>query len=426
MTNVKLSPFWTDDFPRPADLATGAPPPEADVAVVGAGITGLVAARALAAAGSSVAVLDARRLGEGASAVNGGMATYGLKASAARVLQRFGTRLGGELWQAGLDAVDRVEQLVREESIECAFSRPGSAALGFTARDDRNLAGYARWTTEVLGFPIDYVPRNRLSGVIDSGAFSVALTEGFSAGLHPARYTFGLARAALAAGATISENCRVTEVERRGGGFVLGTGGPDLGAGAVLVATNGYTGPEFPHIRRRVVPIGSYCIVTEPLPADLAERLIPGNRMLWTVRRLLNYFRRTPDDRILLGGRRNLRADLDLGDTARDLRRRLLEFFPELATREITHAWGGRLGATFDLLPHIGRRDGVWYAMGYSGHGVPLATYLGGEVAGLISGRLDRSPFADIPHPTRWYYRREPWFLPLGAWGFRLLDRIGR
>ncbi len=114
--------------------------------------------------------------------------------------------------------------------------------------------------------------------------------------------------------------------------------------------------------------------MTEPLPTALAEELLPGNRMVWTARRLLNYFRRTPDNRLLMGGRRNLQTDLDPADSARELSSRLTEFFPQIQPYEVTHVWGGKLGVTFDLLPHIGQRDGVWYAMGYGGHGVPLAT----------------------------------------------------
>ena len=148
--------------------------------------------------------------------------------------------------------------------------------------------------------------------------------------------------------------------------------------------------------------------------------------MAWTARRFLNYFRRTPDDRILMGGRRNLRTDLDLADCARDLRSRLVEFFPQLSSVEISHVWGGKLGATFDLLPRIGRENGVWYAMGYGGHGVALGTYLGTEVGMLLAGELDRTPFEEIPDATRWYYRTNPWFLPWAAIAFRTLDRLGR
>ncbi len=195
----------------------------------------------------------------------------------------------------------------------------------------------------------------------------------------------------------------------------------------MLVATNGLTGDLVPWLRRRVVPVGSYIAVTEPLPGGLAERLIPGNRMLWTMERLLTYFRRTPDDRLLLGGRHDLRTGRDLVDSAAKLRRRIAAIFPELADVVITHSWGGTLGATFDLLPHIGRIGEVWYALGYGGHGVALATYLGDEVAGRISGETPNpGPFEKLLHPARWYYRRRPWFLPVAAGWYGVLDRLGR
>ena len=423
---MKTIPFWTDDYPHPASLAVGELPAETDVLVVGAGLTGLTAAHRLARAGVATVVVDAGSIGEGASAVNAGMAIYGLKVGPKTAISRYGDRLGLELWNASNAAIDVIEQLIRDEAIACDFSRSGSAEFGFTDRDDRVLAASARWMTDQMGFPIAYLPRNRLREVVGSDRFSMALTEDVSAGLHPAKYTFGLAEAAARAGATLVEQAEVTTVEKSGGALVAVTPRGRIRTGRILVATNGYTGTIFPSIRRGIVPIGSYSIVTEPLPADLAEEILPGNRMVWTSRRFLNYFRRTPDDRILMGGRRNLKTDLDLADSARDLRSRLVEFFPQLAPFATSHVWGGKLGATFDLLPHIGHRDGVWYAMGYGGHGVALGTYLGAETAMLMTGEIDRSPFAEIPHPTRWYYRSEPWFLPLAAVGFRTLDRLGR
>ncbi|HKZ29435.1 MAG TPA: FAD-binding oxidoreductase [Acidimicrobiia bacterium] len=423
---MKTSCFWTDDYPHPVDLPARGLPAQTDVLIIGGGITGLTAAHRLARAGVESVVAEAQAIGEGASGVNGGMAIYGLKAQPEAVFDRFGERLGRELWDASNVAIDRVEQLIDGESIPCNFARPGSAQLGFTDRDDRVLAAYARKTTEQLGFRIEYVPRHRLGEIVGSDRFSMALTEKVSACLHPAKYTFGLAEAAARAGASLVETARVTAVEKAGERFTATTSRGRIQAGRILVTTNGYTGTIFPSIRRRVVPIGSYSIVTEPLPLDLAEEVLPGNRMVWTARRFLNYFRRTPDNRILMGGRRNLQTDLDPADSATDLRSRLLEFFPQLAPYEVSHVWGGKLGVTFDLLPHIGRQDDVWYAMGYGGHGVALATYLGTEVGMLMTGELDRSPFAEIPHPTRWYYRTRPWFLPLAALAYRTLDRFGR
>ncbi len=140
----------------------------------------------------------------------------------------------------------------------------------------------------------------------------------------------------------------------------------------------------------------------------------------------MNYFRRTPDNRILLGGRNKLTTKSDLLESAHILRQTTVGIFPELDKAEFTHSWTGRLAVTFDLMPHIGQIDGVWYAMGYGGHGVGIGTYVGTEVGKLLAGEIDSSPFAEIPHPTRWFYRKRPWFLPLAASWYRFLDWIGR
>jgi glycine/D-amino acid oxidase-like deaminating enzyme len=174
-----------------------------------------------------------------------------------------------------------------------------------------------------------------------------------------------------------------------------------------------------------VVPIGSYIIVTEPL-GERAARIFPRGSMTYTKRRLLNYMRRTPDERILIGGRRNLQTGLDLEESAADLRRQLLGYFPDLEAAEITHAWGGKLGVPFDLIPHMGQIDGVWYALGYAGHGVGLSTLMGHELAGMLLGEEPPSSFTKVPHPTRFYYRGKPWFLTPASILYRALDRLGR
>lgn len=419
--------FWLDDAPRPADLPTADLPAATDVLVVGAGVTGLNAARELARLGVDVTVVEAGSVGSGASAINGGQINYGLKASTRSVFRRHGPELGRRLWDASLAAIEHVERLVTEERIDCGFRRVGAAELAYRDRDLEELESESRWMREHLGFDTTPVPRKRMTDVVGSPVFACALLDDTSAAVHPARYLFGLARATARRGARIVEDARVRAVERGRVGFRVATAKGTVVAGTVLMATNGYTPADVvPAIRRRVVPIGSYMVATVPLGDALAREVIPSGRVCWTSRRLLNYFRLSDDGRLLLGGRQDLSVGLDPVASAEELQRTMVTLFPQLDGVEITHTWGGNLGATFDLLPHIGRIGGVWFAMGYGGHGLGLGSYVGAEAGRLIGGELDKSPFAEIPAPTRPWYRRSAWFLPIGARWWRFLDRIGR
>ena len=424
---LSTTPFWRDDFPRPDDLPVSDLPAEADVAVVGAGVTGLNAAREIVRSGMSVAVLDSGEVGAGASTVNGGMLNYGLKAPTVKVFNRYGSTLGRQLWDASLAAIDHVESLVATENIDCYFERSGAAELGYRAQNLEEFREEAEWMQTTLDFDTQVIPNDQLAGVVDSDEFYCALVDGAGAGVHPARYVYGLARSVGEAGASLVENAEALNIAKHTTGYQILTPKGKMTAGEVLMATNGYTGARpVSALRRRVVPIGSYVVVTEPLPAETVERLIPRNRMLWTSRRFLNYFRRTPDNRILLGGRNNLSTDLDLQKSAEILRATTLGIFPELRDVRFTHTWTGKLGITFDLMPHIGQLEGMWYALGYGGHGLGLGSYVGAEVGKLISGQIDRSPFAEIDHPTRPYYRHKAWFLPAAAPWYRFLDRLGK
>jgi glycine/D-amino acid oxidase-like deaminating enzyme len=424
---LSTTPFWRDDFPRPDDLPVSDLPAEVDVAVIGAGVTGLNAAREVVRSGRSVAVLDSGEVGAGASTVNGGMLNYGLKASTAKVFKRFGPALGREFWDASLAAIDYVEDLVITENIDCDFERTGAAELGYRTQDLKEFSEEAEWMRTNLDFDTEVIPNEQITDVVDSAEFHCALVDSAGAGAHPARYVYGLARRLGEAEASLVEHADALNISKHTAGYQILTPRGKLSAGDVLLATNGYTEARpVPALRRRVVPIGSYVVVTEPLPAETVERLIPRNRMLWTSRRFLNYFRRTPDNRILLGGRNNLSTDLDLQKSAEILRATTVGIFPELSDVEFTHTWTGKLGITFDLMPHIGRIEGMWYALGYGGHGLGLGSYVGAEVGKLVSGQIDRSPFAEIDHPTRPYYRRKAWFLPAAAPWYRFLDRLGK
>jgi len=249
-----------------------------------------------------------------------------------------------------------------------------------------------------------------------------------SAGVNPARYVAGLARAAQKAGAELYERARVERVERDGTTLKVRTKRGDLRAAEVVVGTSGYTGRATPSLQEKIVPIGSYIIVTEPLGEDLARAVSPRSRMIFDSKNFLYYFRLTPDRRMLFGGRAAFFPETatTVRESAEILRRGMVGVYPQLRDVKVEYVWGGTLDFAFDMMPHAGKMDGLHYALGYAGHGVAMATYLGTQLAAAISGETSDNPFAHIPFPGAplGLYNGVPWFLPfVGAW-YRFLDWI--
>ena len=423
---LSTEPFWRSQFPRPDELPVAVELPErVDVAIVGSGYTGLTAARVLAKNGATVSVLERETIGWGASSRNGGMATPGIKRPVEEILAKYGEAQGRALWQASLDAIDLIEEIVTTENIDCDWRRHGSLYLACKRAHFAAMEKSVAWHRNKLGHELTAVSAVDLHTEIGSRVFHGGLTDANSGGLQPAKYVYGLAKAVARHGAHLHENADVERITRRGKRFELQTSLGVLEAREVLIATNGYTDRLVPALKPRVFPVGSYIIVTEPLPRKLQEELSPKGRMFYDSKNFLNYFRLTPDGRMLWGGRNDLSTDLDLQRSAHVLKTQLLHTFPQLEGTPLTHSWTGKLGITFDLMPHIGRVDKVHYAFGYGGHGVSIATYLGTEVGKLLAGQISTSPFAEISHETKFFYRNEPWFVPLAARYFRFLDWVG-
>ena len=419
------TPFWITQFPRPVNLPIAPSlPSKVDVAIVGSGYTGLNAARVLAKSGAQTAVLERNFIGSGASSRNGGMATPGIKQSLTNIVKRYGKARAESFWQASLAAIDLIEQIVREENIDCDWVRNGHIALANTRPQFERLRGLAQRYKQEFGHKTTLVSQADLHSEIGSDIYCGGLVDETSGGLHPAKYVFGLARAVARHGAVLCEHTDVTRIDRNVVGFHVHTSRGVLKAKEVLIATNGYTGLLVQKLKRRIFPVGSYAIVTEPLSSDLQDRLSPKRRMYYDTKWFLNYFRLTPDGRMLWGGRNDLTTDIDLHKSADQLRAQMRRAFPELRTTSITHSWTGQLGLTFDLMPHIGNVDGIHYALGYGGHGLSIATYLGTEVGLMLSGQKPSSPFAEISHPTMFFYRNKPWFVPFAASYYRFLDRV--
>lgn len=417
--------FWSEGLaPVPADAL----PAQADVAIIGGGITGLSAARALARRGASVALIEAHHPGWGASSRNGGQVLTGLKLDAGALIAKYGLDLARRLFSASLAAIDCVEQVVREERIDCDFQRSGHLLV---ATKPGHMAGMRREhavLAQAFQHPTRVIERADLQHEIGSPVYHGALLDERSAAIQPARYVFGLAEAARRAGARLCSGTRVERVRREQGGFALRTSAGPLRAERVVVASGGYTGQATPALRRKIFPLGSYIIATAPLGAELAHSLIPHGRMVFDTNHLLVYFRLTGDGRMLFGGRAAFfpEGPRTVRESARILRAAMVRVFPQLRDVAIEYAWGGTLDAAFDLMPHAGEHQGMHYALGYAGHGVALASYLGALLAAQISGVRADNPFAAVPFPGAplGLYNGRPWFLPFAGMWYRFLDWV--
>src|ERR1700681_1379469 len=423
--------YWltTADFPKtePRPL-----PNRVEVAVIGAGFTGLSAARTLAKRGAKVAVLESETIGWGASSRNGGMVLTGMKLGVNQLVSKYGRERTQRMYAASLASIDCVERIVRDEAIDCDFVRCGHLEVACKEKHFDDYARQAEVIAREFNHTLRVVPRSELGSEIGSTIYYGGMVDEVSAGCNPARYVVGLARAAMKVRAEVLERTRVLSIQRepRQGeaGWKIVTSRGSLWAHEVFVGTSVYTGKATPALQKRLIPIGSFIITTEVLPEPLARELSPRNRMIYDSKNYLYYYRLTPDRRMLFGGRAAFFPETDrtIRRSAEILRRGMIDVYPQLRDAKIEYVWGGTLDFAFDIMPHAGQIDRMYYAAGYAGHGVAMATYQGQKMAELMSGDKPENPFVGIPFPGAplGLYNGRPWFLPLaGAW-YKFLDWV--
>jgi glycine/D-amino acid oxidase-like deaminating enzyme len=428
--NMKEQNYWLGTVAEPAKGLSGPLPDKADVAIVGGGFCGLSAARALAMRGVRVLLLEAENLGWGASCRNGGMVLTGLKLPVPTLIKRYGRALVQRMYAASLESIDLVEKIVKEEAIDCNFSHCGHLEVACKQSHFDSYAAASARVRREFRHELRIIPAKALKSEIGSDIYFGGMVDETSAGVNPARYVHGLAKAALRRGACLFDHAPVTRVARSSNGasgsFRIETPRGSLTAKEVLLASGAYTTAATPALRKKVIPIGSYIIATEILSDQLAAELSPRNRMIYDSKHFLHYYRLTPDNRMLFGGRAAFfpESETTVRKSAELLRQGMVEVYPQLRDTKVEYVWGGTLDFAFDIMPHSGKIDGMHFAVGFAGHGVAAATWMGAKLASIIAGDPDDNPFSQIAFPAAPVGLRSgnPWALPLAGAYYRILD----
>jgi glycine/D-amino acid oxidase-like deaminating enzyme len=397
-----------------------------DVVIVGAGYTGLSAARRLAQAGASVLVLERESLGWGASSRNGGQVLTGLKIEPAGLVARYGEAHARQLFAVANRAVGFLEALIDHESIDCEYTRTGHIQAAWKPSHFEGFRKEQALLARVFNHRVELLSRPQQHAEIGSDTYHGVLIDERSAALNPARYVIGLASAATRSGASVAAGVAVNRLREEGRAWRVSTTSGEVTARDVLLATDGYTNGVAPDLRRRFVPIGSYIIATEPLPPDRAAQLLPRGRVAFDSKHFLYYFRLTPDRRLLFGGRAEFSTPSEASTrrAASALRAGISKVFPDLHDTRIEYAWSGNVAFTRDQMPRAGKLGGAYYAGGYCGHGVAMATYLGDEIGRRMAGELVENPFFDDAFQPIPLHSGSAWWLPaIGAY-YRVKDWI--
>jgi glycine/D-amino acid oxidase-like deaminating enzyme len=424
--DLKLKPYWWDDVPRPV-LPETALPAKVDVLVIGSGYTGLSAALQTARGGRDTLVIDARDAGFGCSTRNGGQISTSIKPGFAALARRHGPERARAIIKEGHNSLAWVGEFVKAENIDCDFRIVGRFHAAHSPGKYEELASQLAAQPKGLEIEAHLVPRAEQRGELGTDAYFGGVVYGRHASVNPARFHQGMLDRVLAAGVRVIPHCAATAIVREGDGFAVATAKGRVAARQVVVATNGYTGGLTPWLQRRVIPIGSYIIATEPISPETMARLMPKGRIVSDTRKVVYYYRPSPNGRrILFGGRVSI-DETDPRVSGPRLHAAMVQLFPELASVRISHSWAGFVAYTFDELMHIGERDGLFYAMGYCGSGVGMAGYLGMRLGQKLLGHAEgRTALDEVNFPTRPLYRGNPWFLAPSVMYYNWRDRLAR
>jgi gamma-glutamylputrescine oxidase len=373
---------------------------QADVCVIGGGFTGLSAALNLAERGLDVVLLEAQRVGYGASGRCGGLVGSGQRKEVLETEEMFGLERSKELWDFAEAAKQEIRDRVDKHDIACDLQRGQLVGI-----HKRRYLGWARATADVLAERYSYpfcavLNKEETHARVATATFLEGLYDSEALTLHPLNFSLGLARAAAEAGVRIYENSRVLKYSHTDPAKVETASG-SVTASFVVLACNGYLGKLEPRVAGKIMPVNNFMIATEPLGETRAKELINGRFGVHDTRFVVNYFRMSDDRRLLFGGGENYRAGFP-SDVKKFVRPYMLKLFPQLKDVAVDYGWGGTLSVTVNRLPHVGRlQPNVLFAQGYSGHGIAIATFAGKVIAEAVTGTADRfDVFASLPTHT--------------------------
>lgn len=398
----------------------------ADVCIIGAGFSGISAALTLAEAGFRPVVLEAKRVGWGASGRNGGQIVNGYSRDLGVIRARYGEDAARALGAMSLEGGDIIRDRIAQYGIDCDYV-PGGFLAAFTARQMRELE-HLKKTWEGYGHQeLEMVDAATLPEIVASELYVGGQIDHRGGHIHPLNLVLGEARAAEALGAVIHEDSPVTGIEDQGASVLVKTTAGTVRAGTVLVCGNAYLGDAVPNLTNKIMPVSTQVLTTAPLDPSLLDRLLPRNYCIEDCNYVLDYYRRTADDRLLFGGG-IVYGGTDPASIEGKIRPHLEKTFPELKGVKVDFAWSGNFALTMTRVPHVGRLSkNVLFSHGDSGHGVTTTHLLGKLLGEAVQGRLERfDAFARLPyHPFPGGRRFRVPLTVLGAWWYGLRDRLG-
>ncbi len=420
------TPYWWEEAP-PQDLPQEPVPATCDVAIVGAGYAGLGAALELVRKGRSVQVFDKGVAGSGASSRSGGITSGNLRISFSKMISTLGLESAKAYYSEGIKARVDLARFISEEKIDCQYQPVGRFTAATRPEHYERLAREAEVLNRHFDLDAVVVQKSEQHAEIGSDVFHGGIVRPEISGVQPAQLYQGLLEVAQGENVTVHARTSVSAIRHERSHFELATSRGVISAGNVIVCTNGYTDSAVPWLQRRIVPVPSMIIASEPFSKKLMDQLCPKRRMLGDTNRVHHYFRPSPDgSRMLFGGRTAGNLQIDGPVDHEHLRQKMIRIFPDLADVGLSHVWWGYVAMNLDHLPQLAVKDGVYYATGFCGSGVVWARWFGRKAALKILGdpagasAFDNQSFGAVP-----FYNGNPWFLPAAIAWFKFLDKLG-